>query len=91
MKFNKKYLVWLIAALPLFSSAQDIDARSPQPNKQAGKQQQKAVKKKEDQKIKKEKSEAQNLKHSQQIQTKEVRKRMKKNRKKADAWNSHRK
>ncbi len=90
-RLSAKLVVLLIALLPLFATAQDINARSPQPNKKATSQQQKAEKKKERQRIKMENAEAQNLKHAEKLQTREVRKRMKKSRKKADAWNAHRK
>ena len=86
----KWIILFSVVVLPFFSSAQDIDAKSPKPDKKATKQQHKAEKKKEQKKIQQENSEAQNLKESERLQTKEVRKRMKKSRRKADAFNNHR-
>lgn len=84
---------WLLMVcfitIPFFSSAQDLDAKSPKEDKQVTRQQHKAEKKKEKKTANFEKSEAENLKHSEKMQTKEVRKRMKKSRKKADAFNNH--
>ena len=90
MSIRRKLFLLLIAALPFLSSAQDVNSNSPKPNKGSTRMQKKAEKKKEKQKIQQENSEAQNLKHAEKLQTKEVRKRMKKSRKKADNWNSHR-
>jgi hypothetical protein len=89
MRHHIKLILLLIVLLPLFSTGQDVNARSPQPDKKTTRLQQKAEKKKEERKVKQENSEAQNLKHAEKIQTKEVRKRMKKSRKKADDWNTH--
>ena len=87
---SKWILLIGLVAISYSSSAQDLDAKSPKQDKQGTRQQQKAEKKKEKNKAQIEKSTEQNIKHSQQLQSKEVRKRMKKSRKKADAFNNPR-
>ena len=77
-----------IFAMPLVGNAQDVDAHSPQPDKNLTKQQKMAEKKKDKRKVRAENSEKKNLKHAMKIQSKEVKKRMKKSRKKADQWNA---
>ena len=68
--------------LPVFALAQD----SPK----ATKAQKKAEVKKEQQKMNEKKAEIEGRKMHQAIQTKEVRKRMKKSKKEADRWNTGR-
>ena len=88
MIFSRWILLIGFVAIPYSSSAQDLDAKSPKQDKQVTKQQRKAERKKEQNKAHIEKSAKQNLKHSEQLQSKEIRKRMKKSRKKADAFNN---
>jgi len=78
-----------VAALwiPVFSSGQDVDSHSPKNNDPITKQQRSAEKKKAKRAANAEKAERQFQKDNMKLQTKEVRKRMKKNRKKADKWN----
>lgn len=90
MNLRRKIFLLLLVAMPVFSLAQDLNSKSPQPDKSSTKQQKKAEKKKEQRRIQQENSEANNLKNAEKLQTKEVRKRMKKSRKKADDWNAHR-
>src|SRR5689334_9327792 len=74
---RKWFWMVLILVMPVMSYAQDIDAHSPQPDKNLSKLQKKAEKKK-DKRIKKaENSEKKNLQHSMKIQDRETRKRMK--------------
>src|SRR5205809_408613 len=68
----------------------DVNARSPVPKSSHGKQQ-KAEKKKEDQAKMKEKAIDVGRKRHEKLQTKEVRKRMKKSKKKAAQNNAHQK
>ena len=87
---NRKWLlVFFIFAMPLVANAQDLDARSPKPDKSSTKLQKKAEKKKEDRKAKEVKSDKQNLKHSMNLQSRETKKRMKKSKKKANSWNAN--
>ena len=86
---NKWLLMFFIFAMPLVANAQDINSRSPRQDKSSTKQQKKAEKKKEGRRIHAELSEKQNLKHAMDIQTKAVKKRMKRSQKKANSWNAN--
>ena len=67
--------------------AQDLDAHSPHQNDPVSKQQHAAEKKKGGRIVDQEKVEQKFQKHNIDMQDKEVRKRIKKNKKKADKWN----
>jgi len=69
----------------------DVNARSPVPVEAGGKRQKKAEKKKDDQKKLKEKAIDKGRKRHEKLQTKDVRKRMKKTKRKAAANHAHQK
>ncbi len=77
-----------IAFLPFLVAGQDLDARSPKQNDPITKQQRSAEKKKLKRIEKQAKADEAARKRAIKIQTKEVRKRMKKSKKKANKWNS---
>jgi nitrate/TMAO reductase-like tetraheme cytochrome c subunit len=86
-RWYKKILFLIIASSPVVAAAQDLDAHSPHQNDPISKQQRSAEKKKEGRKVNAEKAEKKFQKHNLDMQDKEVRKRIKKNKKKADKWN----
>lgn len=87
--FSKKILPIILLLLPVISIAQDLDAHSPKQSDPITKQQKSAEKKKAKRIARQEKSDKLAQKHAIQLQSKEVRKRMKKSRKKADKWNEN--
>ncbi len=89
-RFHRVFLFSALAFLPVVTSAQDLDARSPKQNDPITKQQKAAEKKKGKRVAKQEKADKDALKQSMKLQTKETRKRMKKNKRKADKWNKGR-
>ncbi len=86
-RWFKKILFLIIASTPIVAMAQDLDAHSPHQNDPVSKQQHAAEKKKGGRKVDQEKVEQKFQKHNIDMQDKEVRKRIKKNKKKADKWN----
>jgi hypothetical protein len=85
----KNIFIFLLASLPVLAVGQDLDAHSPKQNDPVSKQQRAAEGKKAKQKAKQEKAEKDFKKRNMDLQTKAVRKRMKKNKKKADKWNEN--
>jgi len=94
---NSKFL-GLLAIIAFLSvkgvyaqDTKDVNAHSPLPKESGGKRQQKAEKKKEDQKKLQEKAIEKGRKNHEKIQTKETRKRMKKSKRTAAKNNAHQK
>jgi hypothetical protein len=87
--WHKKILFFIIASMPVIATAQDLDAHSPKQNDPVSKQQRSAEKKKAGRKVNEEKADQKARKRAMDLQTKEVKKRMKKNRKQADKWNEN--
>lgn len=87
----KKFLILVMACIPVIASAQDIDARSPKSQGPVTNQQRKADKKKAKLKVKQEEGERLAQKRSEKLQTKAVQKRMKKSKKKAGKWHDNKK
>ena len=85
--FLKKLIVAVLLFSPVWILAQDVDARSPAP-RPSSKQEKKALIEKEKKKKAEQKGEILARKNHEKIQSKEVRKRMKKSKKKAKKWNS---
>lgn len=83
----KKILFFILAIIPSFVSAQDLDAHSPHQNDPGSKQQKAAEKKKSGKKVNQDKAEMAFRKQNEKMQDKQVRKRMKKNKRTADKWN----
>ena len=85
----KKFILFLFLLMPAIGFSQsvpDINARSPKPEK-TSRVQKKAEKKKEKKKIKQDKVDKKLRKQVVGMQTKEVRKRMRKNKHKAGLYN----
>jgi hypothetical protein len=90
--FGLLVIVLLLSVRGVYAQdTKDVDARSPVPREAKAKQQKKAEKKKEDQRKLKEKAIDKGKKNHEKIQSKETRKRMKKNKKKAAANHAHKK
>ena len=97
MHFNKTRFFGLLTIILFLSisavygqDTKDVNARAPVPRSSNAKQK-KAEKKKEDQKKLKEKAIDKGRKRHEKLQTKDVRKRMKKSKRKAAANNAHQK
>ena len=86
----RRYLLLLLLMFPISSFAQDINAHSPKPQKMTGVEK-KAEKLKQKQQHDIAKAEAKGRKQQIKLQTKEVRKRMKKNKHIAKLHNENKK
>jgi hypothetical protein len=85
----RRFFLMACIVLPLRAAAQDINARSPQPQP-VSKQQRAAEKKKAKQRQKSDKAIEKGKKQHMKLQSKQTKKMMKKSKRKSKRWNEHR-